>query len=142
MTDKYRGAEDGSTGFAEKLLRLPARNLESRIKDLEAAVRERQQISWDALSALGTEKLRVNDQLHRMRYAITVGGVSQGEAAMKRNQLDLDQTVLQELVGCFNDVQRLKEELRKAREDLTFEQQKLNLFKGGDDLRKTKQFQI
>lgn len=121
----------------ERILRLPARNLESRIAELESAVRERQQISWDALSGLGTERLRLEERLHRMRYAGLAGGISQAEVTMKRNQVSLDQTVIQELVNCFNDVQRLKDQLRQAKEELQLEKQKFNLFRGEADMRES-----
>lgn len=116
------------------LVRLPARNLESRIKELEAAVKERQKISWDALSVLGTEKLRLEDRLDRMRYAGLAGGVSPIEATMRRNKMNLDQTVTGELVGCFNDIQRLKDQLREAREELALEQQRLQLVRSISDI--------
>ena len=131
MPDGYNKIEDQHTDFVEELLRLPARNLETGITELEKAVIERQQISWDALSVLGTEKLRLEDRLIRMRYSVLAGGSNQAETTTKRNHLNLDQTVIQEQVNCFNDVQRLKDQLRQAKEELAMEQPKFRLFRSG-----------
>ena len=129
MTE-YRPGEGSETpDQVEALLGLPARNLESRIKQLETEISQRHQISQKTLSELGTQKLRLDDQLFRLRYLATAGDPLVLERTLGWQKLQLDQSIGNEVVMCFGDIGRLKERLQEAREELAVEDQKRALLK-------------
>lgn len=127
MTKNRLGEQSETPDQVESLLGLPAVNLESRIKQLEAEIKQRHQISQDTLSVLGTQKLRLDDQLFRQRYLATAGDPLVLERTLGWQKLQLDQSIGNEVVMCFGDIGRLKERLQEAREELAFEKQKLAL---------------
>ncbi|MCP4603474.1 MAG: hypothetical protein GY847_23640 [Proteobacteria bacterium] len=113
----------------EALLGLPARNLESRIKQLEGEIKQRRQISQDTLLVLGTQKLRLEDRLFRLRYSATPGDPFALDRTLGQQSARLDESVQNERTDCFRDVIRLRERLQEAREELAFEKQKHVLLK-------------
>jgi len=127
MTKNRPGERSETPDQVEALLGLPARNLESRIKQLEAEIKQRRQISQDTLSVLGTQKLRLDDRLFRLRYLATPSDPLMLERTLGWQNLQLDQSIGNEAMVCFRDIDRLKERLQEAREELAFEKQKLAL---------------
>lgn len=119
--------EEGSETLdqVEALLGMPARNLESRIKQLECEISQRHQLSQDTLSELGTQHLRLDDQLFRLRYSAFPGDPLVLDRTLGQQRLRLDESIQNERTGCFRDIIRLKEQVQEAREELAVEKQKL-----------------
>lgn len=129
MTENRPGEGSEKPDQVEALLDLPARNLESRLKQLEAEIKQRQQISQDTLSVLGTQKLRLDDRLFRLRYSASPGDPTGLDRTLSQQRVRLDESVQSERVACFRDTVRLKEQMQEAREDLAVENQKRELLK-------------
>ena len=118
--------------IVETLLRLPTKNLESRIKQFESEVKERQQFRNNALSTLGTHKLRLEDQLQRLRYFLSPGQGLQINQGFLTEIIRLEGNIIDEVIACFRDVSRLREKLQEAREELEASRQKLKLIESED----------
>ena len=127
MTDYKSRVQEESDAVVNALLKLPVKNLESRIKEIVSELKQRQRISDERLSGLGTHRLQVLDQLHRLRYLDLLGvGVRPSTLAL-RDLLQIEQGIAEELTACFRDALGLKEKLQDARESLETSKQKLKL---------------
>lgn len=129
MTKNRPGERSEPPDQIEVLLGLPAKNLESRIKQFEAEIKQRYQLSWDVLSEFGTQKLRLNDRLSSLRYAATPSDPFVLDRTLGQQRLRLDESIQNERIASFRDVIRLKEQLQEAREELAFEKEKHALLK-------------
>lgn len=116
----------GETDLLEQLLRLPKKNLETRIGFIENEIGIRQKISDNALTSLLTYKSRINEQLKRIHY------IDQGFKLRRdfiSKIIQLESRVIDEMVSCFRDISTLKEKLIDSKEELESEIQKMKLLK-------------
>lgn len=111
----------------DTLLQLPAKNLEQRVAKLEADIGSRQRISDEALSLLGTHRLRLREQQWRLRYCTPVDQAFRVREQLTRELVNVDELMRRERTDCFQSLVQLKEELQQAQEDFEFERQKLKL---------------
>lgn len=109
------------------LIRLPTRNLESRIRDLLNEIRTRQQLRDRALSTFGTRRLQLKERMRQLYYAeaLTTGANMLRHCEMQI--LRLEELIINEMIACFKDVLQLKEKLVEAREELAIDKAKLML---------------
>ncbi len=105
------------------LLNITKNNLEDKLKLLENELINRQQIFDEVMSNLGTNKIRLEDRLHRFRY---VG--FQGREMMIRDLSHLDFKIVSEWSEYFRDMLQLKEKLQNVRGELNVERFKGKLF--------------
>lgn len=106
------------------LLNVSKHNLEQRIKLLENELVNRQRIFDKVMTNLGTNKIRLEDRLHRFRY---VG--FQGREMMIRDLSHLDFKIVSEWTEFFRDMFRIKEKLQETRSELRVERFKKKLVK-------------
>ena len=105
------------------LLSLAKKNIESRIRGLEADMKSRQQISDQAISALSTHSAQIREQVRQAHYL----GASSEQHDFTKQITKLEETVIKEMTSCFSDVSTLREKLQEAKEELEIEKQKMEL---------------
>ncbi|MBN4081457.1 hypothetical protein JYT44_03740 [Caldithrix abyssi] len=110
----------------DALLKLPVKNLLNRIHDLEKQVETRLELHLDLLCLLETQQMFFKEKSKLLHYSILPTGLS-----VKTNlELEVGKIEIQkgnELVGCFRDVLKLKDQIRSAREELNKEYLKSRL---------------
>jgi len=111
----------------ETFLKLPKKNLEARIKQLEDEIKTRQALSNEALSGLGTHQLQIKDKLWRLRYTSMLNEGFIVNRDFIKQLINLEEQRFKEMINCFNDILHLKEKLQEAREELELDRQKLKL---------------
>lgn len=116
----------------ETLVRLPVRNLERMIGELEGEISQRHRISDDILAALGAHRLQLLGEIERMKYLDIGGQLWQSRQELKRRILKVEESIAGESVHCFRDVSWLMEKLREAREALSEQEQRLRLLEESD----------
>ncbi len=117
----YTSKED-ENDIINDLLKVSKNNLEDKLKLLENELINRQQIFDKVMSNLGTNKIRLEERLHRFRY---VG--FQGREMMIRDLSHLDFKIISEWTEYFRDMLHLKEKLQEAMGELNIERFKNRL---------------
>ena len=107
------------------LLRLPSKNLENRIKELEQEIQQRQKMRNHILSKLGTHRIRLEDHKKHLEYISLTGQSPAVLLSLANDLLKIETSMAGELKNGFRDISRLKERLQEAREELKMERQKL-----------------
>ena len=133
MVINNKSRESEQDDVLDSLMKLPARNLEARIRQLEAEITARKGISDNILSDLGTKKLQLEQQLWQQRYAGFAGAGTQAKDEAERQRIKAEFLTHQELVACFRDLSRIWEQLQQAQEQLALEQEKLRLLNSDSD---------
>lgn len=111
----------------DALLRLPVRNLESRIRLLEDQSTTRQQLSNEALSALATRQEQLQDQLHQLRYIQVFQPAFSARQNFQNQIMKLEEQKFTEIITCFRDLSLLAEKRLEAESELELDTQKLGL---------------
>ena len=109
------------------LLRLPSKNLEARIKELEQEIHERQKMRNNILSKLATHRIRLEDHKRHLEYISLIGQSPAVLQSIAGDLLKIETSMAGELKDGFRDISGLKERLQEAREELEMERQKLKL---------------
>ncbi len=117
----YTSKEDENDIISD-LLNVSKNNLEDKLKLLENELFNRRQIFDEVMNNLETNKIRLEDRLHRFRY---VG--FQGREMMIRDLSHLDFKIISEWTEYFRDMLHLKEKLQEARSELNMEKFKSGL---------------
>lgn len=120
----YTSKEDENDIISD-LLNVSKNNLEDKLKLLENELFNRRQIFDEVMTNLGTNKIQLEDRLHRFRY---VG--FQGQEMMIRDLSHLDFKIVSEWSEYFRDMLHLKEKLQEARSELNMERFKNKLIDG------------
>jgi len=125
MQNKYKKKRE-EDDLLSNLLRLPVRNLEVRINELEKDIRCRRKINDSIVTNLGSRRLQLEDKIRQMRYiglidpkANTVGILGQ--------IIRIEKQISDEITSCFKDVTKLKDRLNLLSEELESARQKLKL---------------
>lgn len=111
----------------DRLLKIPSENLETRIKEIEKEVQERKKIKEKNLAALEHERRRFEDKNNELNFNKFNNTFLSRKTALEIQMLNIEQAKQKEEVSCFNDLQRLKQELRFAKEELKKEREKSKL---------------
>jgi hypothetical protein len=111
----------------ETLLRLPVKNLENRIQELEKEIRERQNINEQALSTIEAHKHTLEHHIHQLRYVSMFCESFIVKRDFLRQLHQLEENAIKEMTGCFWDISQLKHKLQSAREELEEEKEKLKI---------------
>ena len=117
-------SKEAENDIVNDLLNISKNNLEDKIKLLENELINRQKIFDEIMSNLGTNKLQLEDRLHRFRY---VG--FQGREMMIRDLSHLDFKIISEWTEYFRDMLHLKEKLQEVRGEFRVEKLKNRLVK-------------
>lgn len=127
MIPSYPPAEEKPDDIVEGLIRLPIRNLESRISELEHEIGLREHLSEELLLEFGTNRLRLEDRKYRLRYVGLVSVGSKEKQHVEKELQQLDKNESSEKIGCFRDVSTLRQRLQEAREALETNKEKARL---------------
>jgi len=117
----------------ETFLKLPKKNLETRIKQLEKEIKTRQALSNEALSKLGTHQLQIKDKLWRLRYTSMLNEGFIVNRDFIKQLANLEEQRIKEMINCFKDMLSLREKLQETREELELDRQKLKLIESDYD---------
>ena len=109
------------------LLRLPVSNLEDRIRYLEQEINYRSILKDDILTNLNSSRIRLQEELWRLRYIPVFNPAFNHISHIKREIALLEAGRINEWMTCFRDVSRLNERLQQAREELNMEKEKRRL---------------
>jgi len=126
MQHKYNNKKRGEDNLLSTFLRLPVRNLETRINELEKDIRCRQKIKDDILTNLGSRRLQLEDKIWNMRY-IGLTNPRLDNLGVLGQLIMIEKQISNEITSCFKDVIELKEKLNQFREELESTRQKLKL---------------
>lgn len=111
------------------LLKLPAKNLESRIRQLRGEISERQRIRDMNLTDLGTQRLRLEERVCRWAYLSPFEKAFDAKTGAEQQLERIRLSISREQVDCFNDISRLNERLQEAKEELRSTTQRMRLIK-------------
>ena len=123
--DSKRGAEEKDPIIT--LLKLPAKSLEVKVKQLESEIDTRKQLSNKSLSTLETRILRLQDQLELMRYLSVFSPGFAVKRDFESQITRLEALKISETMSCFKDLFELTEKLETTLEELEIEKHKLRL---------------
>ncbi len=129
---KHHEKESENDDVVDALLRLPSKNLGSRIRGLEQEIQERQKMRNHVLTKLQTHKAQLKGHKERLKYVSLSGQSPEVLQRVVSDLLKIDNSMATELKDCFRDISSLKERLQEAREELDFESQKLAMIGNSD----------
>ena len=124
---KSKKREDEDDELVSTLLKIPAKNLEERIRLIESEIRERKKLSSEGLAQLGTQQLRLDEKIRQLRYSTDWGDTFSRN--LKLQFINLEIQKMKEMIGCFKDVSWLRQRSQEAKEELEMEKQKSKLLK-------------
>ena len=127
MVDYKEKKRDEEDEIVSALLKLPAKNLEERIRLIESEITERKKLSNNGLAQLGTQQLHLDENIRQVRYTTSWGDTFSKN--LKFQFINLEIQKMKEMIGCFKDVSWLKQRLQEAKEDLEMEKHKFKLLK-------------
>lgn len=120
--------------IVETLLRLPARNLESRVTALEDQIQRRQTIQRDIVLQLDTLKLRLEDRIWQLRYVHFVPQFLAELEAARHQLLHVETLLANEQRDSFRDTVKLHELIQEAREEQKLAEERLKLLQTAEDM--------
>jgi hypothetical protein len=124
-TGSFRSEETNS--ILDRFLKLPLENLETRIKDLEKEISRRESMKAWIIDDLEHERRKLEDKMCELDFNRFNGNFLSRRTVLESNMLQIEKAKQQEEVACFRDIQKLKQELRFAREELKREREKSRL---------------
>ena len=89
------------------LLRLPSKNLEARIKELEQEIHERQKMRNNILSKLATHRIRLEDHKRHLEYISLIGQSPAVLQSIAGDLLKIETSMAGELKDGFRDISGL-----------------------------------
>lgn len=109
--------------FLNEIIRIPKRNLESKIELFETEIQKRQQLSDSELSELLTLKLQIRKREKRQSYQVSAIKDTSGQI------WQLEVQILSEMKSCLCDILEIKEKLLEAKEELEMNSLKIDILK-------------
>lgn len=127
--EKRKSKKEGEVDeIVDTLLRLPVKNLEDRIKQIETEVAMRRVLLNGALSSLGTHQLRLKEKLRQVHYRSAINGSALArKTTLEQEMARTEFRKIDEWLAYFKDVIKLNDDLQQAREELTLEREKRRL---------------
>jgi len=113
--------------IVDALLRLPAKNLECRIKQLGSEITERQKLRNHALGTLGTHRLQLEAEIERLKYLTQNSQGWRQSKELQAELLEIQRNIIRETIACFHDVSQLQEKLQEAQAAFELAREKLKL---------------
>jgi hypothetical protein len=127
MTNHTRKENPVEDSIVETLLRLPAKNLETRIRQLEDEIRDRKRLRDEFLSTMGTQQLSLEERAWQLRYSGFTDRGLEHLGAIESEIRRLGQMKVTEQIFSLRDVALIREKLMTAQEELEQELVKLQL---------------
>lgn len=109
------------------LIRIPAKNLEKRIKSLENEIRERLAIQESVTSQMDQQLSHAQAKLNRFKYQEITGPGSSSLRQIENQILGLERDKANEARSAFRDLGELRKCLQEAREELDSHKQRSKL---------------
>jgi hypothetical protein len=109
------------------LLRLPKKNLESRIREIQKEIHEREKLRDVGLSRLFTSRSRIKSLQRRAAYVGSASETLHRQLEVLGSLGSVERDISREETNSFQDLSRLKAELQQAQEELAMEAEKLTL---------------
>ena len=122
-----KNLDTGEDKTLNRLLRIPVENLETRIKEIEKEIKERIRIKERNLADLEHERKRFEKKNNELNFNKFHSHFLSRRTTLEIQMLGIEKAKQQEIVSCFRDLQRLRQELRKAKEDVKREREKSKL---------------
>ena len=111
----------------ESLLKHRVNSLEEKVKELDSGIKKRLDLNVHVLGNLGTKGLRIKGKLKRLRYRNTttseISHISHLEIELAKIEVQKNS----EMLDCFREVFKMREQLQESRQELVKERLKLKL---------------
>jgi hypothetical protein len=131
VNEKYKNVVENielkENNILDRFLKLPLENLEIRIKEIEKEVNERIMIKKRIHADLEHERKRFEEKNNELNFNKFSGNFLSRRTTLESQMLNIKKAKQQEEVSCFGDLQRLRQELRFAKEELKKEKEKSKL---------------
>jgi len=131
VNEKYKNVVENpelqEDNILDRFLKLPLENLETRIQEIEKEVNERTMIKKRILEDLEHERKRFEEKNNELNFNKFNGNFLSRRTTLEIQMLNIEKAKQQEEVSCFRDLQRLRQELRFAKEELKREREKSKL---------------
>jgi len=131
VNEKYKNVVENlelqEDKILDRFLKLPLENLETRIREIEKEVNERIMIKQRILANLEHERKRLEEKNNELEFNKFNGNFLSRRTTLEIQMLNIEKAKEQEEVSCFGDLQRLRQELRFAKEELKREKEKSKL---------------
>ena len=125
MKDDYQKKGEEEDDLVDTLIRLPVKNLEERVNELERELEERLKLNSETLARLGTEQLKFEEKSRQRRYNGMVSGLLNVKSRFDIEIAKLEIQKNDEMLSCFRDVSNMHDRLRELTEKLEKEKIKL-----------------
>lgn len=127
MTNHTRKESPVEDNIVGTLLRLPAKNLETRIRQLEDEIRDRRRLRDEFLSTIGSQILGLEQRAWQLRYSGFTDRGIEHLRAIESEIRRLGQIRVTEQIFTLRDVAQIQENLMTLQEELEQELVKLQL---------------
>jgi len=131
VNKKYKNivenAELQEDNILNRFLKLPLENLETRIQEIEKEVNERTMIKKRILADLEHQRRRFETKHNELNFNKFNENFLSRRTTLEIQMLNIEKAKQQEEVSCFRDLQKLRQELRFAKEELKREKEKSKL---------------
>jgi hypothetical protein len=124
MAYKYNDPEDKLPDILDSLIKIPRKNLEAKICQIEQDINQRKNLNSMIISRLLTLQSRFKDHVRRLRYNHTISSAFKANKDAAFQLLQFQEAIDQELLSCFKDLSYLSDKLLKLREELEINKQK------------------
>jgi hypothetical protein len=126
MASKYN-EKDELSDIIDSLIKIPRKNLEARILQLESEIHHRKSLNTSIISGLLTLQARFKEQIWRLRYNHTISSALKENKETAAQLLRFQEAIDKELLSCFKDLSYLSDKLLTLREELEINKQKQSL---------------
>jgi len=123
------GSKNSEKDILDILISLPSKNLESKIALLEEGINKRCQKNNEILSSLFTEKSRLQDQIHRLRYIEPLSFRINIRQDFLRIKERISSRIAEEGLSSLKDLLELNERLLDLKGELELARFKARLIK-------------
>lgn len=113
--------------IVDTIIKLPIKNLEERIKNIQKDIRKREEIFDSSLSILVAREIEIESQLSKMKYSL--GNELNRKQSLENELTKIRNTKISNTISHFQDNQRLREKLQLANEQLAMEKEKSKLIR-------------
>ena len=127
MKDYKNRKESEKDDVVENLLRQPVKNLEQRVKELDIEIEERLKLNVETLTKLGTQQISFNERARQLHYSAALGNTLSTKSHFEIEVSKIEVQKNREMLDCFRDISKLREQLVEARQNLEKERLKLKL---------------
>lgn len=127
--DLFRKEEDGkpwnTSGSLDKIGKEKIDSLKQEIREIEEMVSERERLSRAVFQEAEKVKIEINNFLTETHPRDMEG--MRDRVTLKQKQVEIAEFQLKEKISCWQDIARLKQELRESKKELSGRQGRLDM---------------